>query len=95
MITVQSSAHLSPELLSEHLLASVSILSETSDTLVELVESHWIVEELPSEGSLVVDEGDLLELVLTGGSSVELLWDGFAEVSIIRRTERPALTWNS
>lgn len=70
---------LTAELLPEHLLASISVLGETSDTLVELVESHGVVEELPSESSLVVDERDLLHLVGRGGRSVELLGDLGAE----------------
>jgi hypothetical protein len=57
---------------------TLTVLGETSDTLVELVKGHGVVEQLPSEGSLVVDEGDLLNLVLRGGRSLELLGDGLA-----------------
>ena len=68
---ISSSVHsyntrLSPELLPEHLLAGVTILGEASDTLVELLERHLVVEEGPSEGGLVVDEGDFLLLVRAG-----------------------------
>lgn len=67
--------HLSSELLSEHLLAGITVLGKTSDTLVKLVPSHVVVEQLPSESSLVVDERDLLKLVSTGRRGVELLGD--------------------
>ena len=78
--TAPNRKHLSTELLPEHLLAGISVLGETSDTLVELVESHGVVEQGPSERSLVVDKGDLLHLVLGSRSSIELLGDLLAGV---------------
>ena len=62
----------------EHLLAGISVLGEPSDTLVELVKGHVVVEQLPSEGRLIVEERDLFFLGLVGGRSVELLGDGVA-----------------
>lgn len=45
---------------------------------MKLVEGHLVLQESPAELGLVVDEGDLLELLSAGGGSlsVELLGDG-------------------
>jgi hypothetical protein len=55
----------------------LTVLGETADTLVQLVKGHGVLEQLPAELGLVVDERDLLDL-LGGGGGVELLGDGLA-----------------
>lgn len=45
---------------------------------MKLVEGHLVLKESPAELGLVVDEGDLLELLSAGSGSlsIELLGDG-------------------
>lgn len=57
-----------------------TILGETSDTLVELVESHVVLEQGPSELGLVIEVRDLFNLFTVGLGSVELLGDGLGRV---------------
>ena len=59
-----SSGRLSPELLLEHVLARLTVLCESSNTLVQLVKRHVVLKELPSESDLVVEERDLFLLRL-------------------------------
>ena len=93
--TIANLARLSAELLPEHLLAGISVLGEASDTLVELVERHSVVEKGPSEGSLVVDERDLLDLLVGSRRSVELLGDIGADTSVRPIHAMLRLTWSS
>lgn len=58
----------------------LTVLGETSDTLVELVESHLVLEHGPSELGLVVKERDLLHLLAVDLGGVELLGDGLGRV---------------
>lgn len=55
------------ELLRKHLLEGLTILSELLDTLVQLVERHLVLEQCPAELGLVVDVGDLGEVLVLGG----------------------------
>ena len=66
------------ELLTEELLEGVAVLGELLDALVQLVERHLLLEQLPAELGLVVDVGDLGVLLGrgAGGLGVELLGDG-------------------
>lgn len=50
----------------ENLLENLGVGGEATDTLVELVECHLVLEERPAEGGLVVNERDLLVLLATG-----------------------------
>ena len=69
------------QLLPQQILELLAILSELLDTLVELVESHSILEKLPAELGLVVDEGDFGEWVGLGCErGVEFLGYGLCGV---------------
>ena len=59
-------AHLGRNLLAKELLEGLTVLSELLDTLVELVESHSILEKLPSEFGLVVNVRNLSKRLLLG-----------------------------
>ena len=59
-------AHLGRNLLAKELLEGLTVLSELLDTLVELVESHSILEKLPAELGLVVDVRNLSKRLLLG-----------------------------
>ena len=54
-----SSINLSRELLAEELLKGLSVVGEFFDALMELVESHLVLQQSPTELGLVVDEADL------------------------------------
>ena len=54
------------ELLADEALEGLAVLSELLDTLVELVESHSILEKLPAELGLVVDVRNLSKRLLLG-----------------------------
>lgn len=70
--TTRNRNFLSLELLDQRVLQSSTVLGETSDTLVELVKGHDIIEKFPSELGLVVKVGSLGD-GLASGRSVELL----------------------
>lgn len=70
--TTRNRNFLSLELLDQRVLQSSTVLGETSDTLVELVKGHDIIEKGPSELGLVVKVGSLGD-GLASGRSVELL----------------------
>lgn len=52
---------LSRDLLAEELLERLSIVGELLNTLVQLVECHLILKELPSELGLIVYVGNLCD----------------------------------
>lgn len=60
-------ARLGRDLLAEELLESLAILGKFLDTLVELVEGHGVLEELPAELRLIVDVGHLSKGLVLGG----------------------------
>lgn len=65
--------HSSRELLAEEVLEGLAILGELLDTLVQLVERHLVLKELPAELGLVVDIRDLLDRRRARAVGVKLL----------------------
>lgn len=66
---------LSLNLALQSLLQSNRISSKLADTLAELVNGHWVLVEVESEISFVVNVCLLLDVEVGGILGLELLWD--------------------
>lgn len=72
--------HLSGNLVLDNLLEGDGVSSKLADALAELLDSHLLLVEGEAELGLVVDESLALNVLGSGGGTVELLGDGVGAV---------------